>query len=224
MASVLVTGANRGIGAALCQQWAQAGYRVFAAMRHPEQTPNLGPNISPVALDLSHPESPYQLARTLKNEPLEVLWCNAGLYGLEAARLGEIDAQTWAEVMQVNALGPLLLAEAFEPHLARGEQKKLIATSSTMGSLSENSSGSSYAYRASKAALNMTFVSLAQDLGPKGIICTLFCPGWVRTAMGGVGAPLSAEDSARQMVEVVQRLGPQHNGQFLNRSGEPIAW
>lgn len=224
MPSILITGANRGIGAELARQWAGLGYHVIAAMRHPEAAPDLGPSIEPVALDLGRPESPFRLARSLKGRALDVLWLNAGVYGMEAARFGEIDPQTWSETLNVNALGPLLMAEAFLPHLKAGAERKLIATSSTMGSLAENASGASYAYRASKAALNMTWVSLARDLAGAGVVCTLFCPGWVRTDMGGAGAPLSAQESARAMIAQARRLQAEHNGKFLDRFGKEIPW
>ncbi|MDT8445616.1 MAG: SDR family oxidoreductase [bacterium] len=220
--TILITGANRGIGEALARQYHQRGWQVLAAVR--QLGAALPPQIEQFRLDLMDPKGPVQLAQQLKGRSIDILWLNAGVYAEAASRLGQIDAQSWQECLTVNALAPLLMAEAFGEHLQAGSEPKLLATSSTMGSLSENQGGGSYAYRASKAALNMTFVTLSKDLGPRGIICTLFCPGWVRTRMGGQGAPLSAEDSARGMIAQAERLSASDNGAFMSHQGRSIPW
>ena len=223
MDRVLITGASRGIGRELVEQFAALGWEVYAALRTPMGTP-FPPGVVPLELDLKDPASPARMSKALKGKPLDLLWNNAGLYGLGASRIGEIDPQEWQEVLTVNSLGPLLVTQALLPNLKLGQKKWVVATSSTMGSIGENTSGGSYAYRASKAALNSTVKSLAQDLGPSGFTCVAFCPGWVKTVMGGTSAPLEAKTSVAGLIQQCLSLTRRDNGRFLNWQGREIPW
>ena len=129
----------------------------------------------------------------------------------------------WRETFEVNALAPLMMAEAFVEHVAASQQKKMIAISSRLGSITHND-GARYAYRASKTALNMEWQSLSKDTAKKGLVCVVLHPGWVQTDMGGKAATLTIEQSVPAMVKVIDGLKPADNGRFINYDGTAIPW
>jgi NAD(P)-dependent dehydrogenase (short-subunit alcohol dehydrogenase family) len=128
------------------------------------------------------------------------------------------------ECFATNTVGPLRVTAALLANLRAGERRLVANITSRMGSIADNTSGGSYAYRSSKAALNMANRSMAHELGADGILCVVFHPGWVQTDMGGANAPLSVEDSVRGLLEVMDGLTTADNGRFLNYSGEEIPW
>jgi NAD(P)-dependent dehydrogenase (short-subunit alcohol dehydrogenase family) len=121
-------------------------------------------------------------------------------------------------------MGPLRVVEAFVDHIARSQRRLIVTLTSGMGSLTDNTSGGSIAYRTSKAAVNMAMRSVAADLAARGITCVVVNPGWVRTDMGGAGAPLRVEDSVAAMRALLERLGPRDSGKFFNHDGREHAW
>jgi len=127
-------------------------------------------------------------------------------------------------VFRTNTIAPLKVAEAFIEHVATSQHKKMIAITSRLGSISLNDGGNMYAYRSSKAALNMVWKSLSLDTRPKGIICAVFHPGWVRTDMGGQSAPVTPADSAAGMIKVIGGLKAGDTGGFFNYDGQKLAW
>ena len=137
--------------------------------------------------------------------------------------VGSIDYDVWASVLRVNLMAPMKMAEAFAENVADSEQKKIAAISSSEGSI-ERANGGIYAYRTSKAALNMLMRSLGRELAARGIITAAFCPGWIRTRMGGASAPLEAPPSIAGVRAVIERLTPQTSGQFWLWSGEALPW
>jgi NAD(P)-dependent dehydrogenase (short-subunit alcohol dehydrogenase family) len=227
MPSVLITGANRGLGLEFARQYAQQGYRVFATSRKPE--PALAAlageheRISLHALEVTDGDSVRALAAELAGEPIDILINNAGTMGPRAQKLGRIDYDGFLDTLRVNTLGPLRVAEAFVEHVARSERKLMVAVTSGMGSISD-SSGGSYAYRASKAALNMSFHNLALDLKERAIIAIVINPGWVQTDMGGKRAPTKVEDSISAMRKVFDALTLADSGKFKNYGGGDFAW
>jgi NAD(P)-dependent dehydrogenase (short-subunit alcohol dehydrogenase family) len=155
-----------------------------------------------------------------------VLICNAGVGGERGQTdqtLGAFDAKTWRHVFEVNALAPLMMAEAFVEQVARSQQRRMIAISSILGSIGGNTGGR-YAYRASKTALNMEWNCLARDLEPRGMICVVLHPGWVQTDMGGDTATLTIAESVPSMVGVIDGLKPSDNGRFLQYDGGELPW
>ena len=152
-----------------------------------------------------------------------MLICNAGISAGRASALGEVDPATWREVFEVNALAPLMMAGAFVDHVARSKDRKLVAISSRMGSIANNGGGS-YAYRASKTALNMEWSCVARDVAAKGVTCVVLHPGWVQTDMGGAQATLTIAESVPAMVKVIDGLKPADNGRFINYDGSAIDW
>ena len=163
------------------------------------------------------------LARTLRDVPLDVLFCNAGIIGKRGMTLGSFDYTSWEEVLRVNVLGAAALAEALVDNVAASEQKVIAMMSSRLGSIAE-SSGMTLPYATSKAALNMLVKGLAANLAGKEVIVVALSPGWARTDMGGAGAPLAPETSVAGLRKVIAGLKAADSGKFLSYDGSPIPW
>ncbi|MHA1113433.1 MAG: SDR family oxidoreductase [Alphaproteobacteria bacterium] len=227
MSTVLITGANRGLGLEFARQYAHAGWHVIATCRDPGAAEALG--VLPGAIEI-HPldvtdfAAVDALAGHLDGRHVDLLLNNAGTYGQCAARLGEIDYAAWEEVLRINALAPIRLAEAFRPHLEAGEGRLIAAVSSGLGSIADVTSGGGYAYRTSKAALNMAYRTLSVDLRKADIAVILLNPGWVRTDMGGPNATLAPADSVAGMRKVLDSVGIGDTGRFLNHDGKELPW
>ena len=171
--------------------------------------------------DMDDDASLRRLRQGLDGVALDILLCNAGLYG-QNQDFGAVDADAFLRVMRVNVLAPLRMAELFAEQVRGGGI--IAAISSKMGSVAENSSGGVYAYRASKAALNMVLKSLSLDLRGRGVIVLALSPGWVRTDMGGAGAPLSPSEAVAGMRTVLERAAPADSGRFWHYDGSEIGW
>jgi len=224
--SILVTGANRGLGLALARSFAADGWRVHACCRQVEKAKSLKAlkgDIHVHRLDVTDSLQVANLARSLRDESIDLLINNAGLLG-SASPFGKVDFDDWLEVFAVNAMAPLRLAERFVDHLAGSDLKIIVNMSSTMGSISENASGGRYIYRSTKAALNMVVRSMAIDLEPRGITVIALHPGWARTDMGGASAPLSPDESVADLRRLIGRLGLEDSGKFFNHDGSQIGW
>jgi NAD(P)-dependent dehydrogenase (short-subunit alcohol dehydrogenase family) len=231
MTTVLITGANRGLGLEFARQYAAARWRVFACCRHPEQAAALqeiaagsSRRVTLHALDVADHAQIDNLARALRDESIDILLNNAGIYGPEGMRFGQIDYQIWAHVFAVNTMGPMKMAESFIEQVARSERKIIAALTSEMGSIARNEVGHHYLYRSSKAALNMVFKCLAIDLRDRSIIPVVLHPGWVRTDMGGPNAPLEAPESVQGMRRVLDGLQMADSGKFFAYQGTEIPW
>jgi NAD(P)-dependent dehydrogenase (short-subunit alcohol dehydrogenase family) len=231
MPTILITGANRGLGLEFAAQYAADGAPVFAACRSPasaamlrEIQNNAAGDFRIVEMHVSDLESIRAAAEQLRDASIEVLINCAGMAGAPGQTTGNIDYKSWAHVLDVNTLGPMRVLESFIEHLARSERKLVITITSAMGSLADNKSGGSIAYRSSKAAVNMAMRSAAVDLAPRGISCVLVHPGWVRTDMGGPNAPLSPQESVRAMRNLIATLGPKNSGRFYNYNGREYPW
>ena len=230
MTAVLITGANRGLGFEFARQYAADGWRVFAACRDPaaaSELQRLAQNknmLSIVALDVTDGESVRVAARQHKDVAIDVLINSAGIAGASGQTTGNVDYKSWAHVLEVNTMGPLRVLECFIEHIARSERRLVVTITSGMGSLADNKSGGSIAYRSSKAAVNMMMRSAAIDLAPRRINCVLVNPGWVRTDMGGPKAPLSPRESVTAMRRIIETFGPKHSGKFYNYDGREYPW
>jgi NAD(P)-dependent dehydrogenase (short-subunit alcohol dehydrogenase family) len=231
MPTTLITGANRGIGLEFARQYAADGWQVFAACRDPagarqleELARRAGKALTIVALDVTDGESVGAAAARLKEEAIDLLINCAGIAGAPRQTVGNVNYESWLRVLDVNTMGPLRVLEAFTDQLARSERKLAATITSGMGSLADNNSGGSIAYRSSKAAVNMVMRSAAIDLKPHGITCVVINPGWVRTDMGGPGARLSPEESVSAMRKLIEKLGPHSSGKFFNYDGREYAW
>ncbi|MFN2383064.1 MAG: SDR family oxidoreductase [Gemmatimonadota bacterium] len=229
---VAVTGAGRGLGLELVRQWLAGGRRVFALARdpagaalealmreHPER-------LTAIACDVADSASVAAAADAVAERApaLDGLVNNAGIYG-GRGRLEALDFDDVRQVLDVNAVGPLRVAQAFLPLLLRGVRPvRLVHVSSLMGSLGDNTSGGAYGYRMSKSALNMANRSLAHDLAEDGILSATFHPGWVQTDMGGPDARVSVVEAARSLIRSIEGLTPAASGGFYDRDGKPLPW
>ena len=224
MPTVLVTGANRGIGLELARQYAADGWDVIATCRDPKDAGELNKlKVQVETLEVTDQKQVRALARKLKDTEIDVLLNNAGmLTGYEA--FGKTDAQSWLKTLHVNTVAPLQIAEAFIEHVARSDQKKIVSITSGMGSIGRGPEGGSYAYRSSKAGLNMVMATAANDLKPRKVAVAVISPGWVKTDMGGPSASITPKTSAEGIRKVIARLGPKISGRFFNYSGEEIPW
>ena len=226
MPTVLITGANRGIGLEFVRSYAADGWVVHACCRYPDKAKELKAIKNSVLthrLDVTDGLQVAGLARELAETPIDLLINNAGIYGPRTG-FGETDYDDWLEVFKVNSQAPLRMVERFVEHIAKSDRKLVANISSRMGSIGENSSGGSYVYRSSKAALNMVTKSLSLDLAGRGITVVSFHPGWVQTDMGGSGATITAVESVKGMRKVIAGLSQKDNGGFFNYDGTPIAW
>jgi NAD(P)-dependent dehydrogenase (short-subunit alcohol dehydrogenase family) len=226
MPTVLITGASRGIGLELAKQYAGDGWSVIATARDPKKADGLSAlkgNIRVEALEVTDEKQVAALAKALKGTAIDVLLNNAGmLTGYEP--LGETDAESWLKTLHVNTIAPLKLTEALVEHVAGSKQKKIASITSGMGSMGGHASTGAYAYRSSKAALNMVMVTAANELRSRGISVAVISPGWVKTDMGGPGATLTVKDSAAGIRKVIDKLNVGISGQFFNYSGENLPW
>lgn len=222
--TVVVTGANRGIGLELARQLAARGDAVIGTARDPESSAELrGLGVRTEALDLASDKSIAAFARKLKGAPVDRLVLNAAM-GEAGPPAAEVGAAELEEYFRVNAIGPFRVLQELLPNLRTGERRLVVAISSGLGSIGENSSGGWVGYRASKTALHQLVRTLSAELSKEKLALVLLSPGWVRTRMGGQGAPLSPEESVRQILRVSDRLKPSDSGRFFNERGREIPW
>ena len=220
MPTILITGAGRGLGLELARQYAQEGWRVIGTVREGDLK-KIG--AESLRVDVTDFAQVKTLAVRLKGEALDVLFCNAGIIGKRGMALGSFDYAEWENVLRVNLLGAAAVVEALVDNVAASERKTIALMSSRLGSIAETS-GMTLPYSTSKAALNLLAKALAETLRPRGIIVAALSPGWVRTDMGGQGAPLTPEVSVRGLRKVLGGLRPEDSGKFYSHDGSPIPW
>lgn len=232
MNTVLITGANRGIGLEFARQYAADGWQVVACCRQPQQAEALNrladqykDRFSIHRLDVRELAETDQLSHKLQDLPIDILINNAGVY--PHAQNGEFDRisyDDWMEAFRVNTFAPLKMVEALVKQIACSQLKIVATITSKMGSIADNQRGGSYIYRSSKAAVNMVVKSLAIDLQPRGIIAVLLHPGWVQTDMGGRGALISTKQSVTGMKSILGRVTHSDTGKFIAYDGQHIPW
>ncbi len=235
MPTVLITGAGRGLGLELARQYLADGWQVIACARSPERCPELhalagqankpDAQLEIVALDVTDHAAIDALAEKMRGRPIDVLLNSAGTMGagnfaaqgISFGKFGTSDFKDWDQTFRINTFGPMKMAEAFVTHVAQSEQKKIVSLTSIIGSITKNTIGGLYAYRASKAALNAVMHSMAIDLGRKyQIIAIPIHPGWVRTDMGGPRADIDAVTSVSGMRAVIAGLDACQGGPLLD--------
>ena len=218
MPTVLITGANRGIGLEFARQYADEGWEVIATARQSSaELDELKVRVEPINLAdaAAVAEFPAKI-----DQPLDLFIGNAGTSQPKETE-GADAARAWQAMMMVNAIVPYQLGHALLPRMS--DNGKMIAISSGMGSIADNGAGW-VPYRTSKAALNMAWSSLALEARPRGVACVLLSPGWVKTRMGGAGAEITPEESVSAMRALIERLTIDDSGRFLRRDGSPLAW
>ncbi|MFN5944058.1 MAG: SDR family oxidoreductase [Phycisphaerae bacterium] len=224
MRTYLVTGGNRGIGLALVREIIARGDKVIATVREPgkvSEVAKLGATVH--VLEADKPASIDALAKALAGVPIDVLINNAGVSDEDRA-VGKLNMEAFERVFRTNTFAPALIAQAMLPNLRLGKSKQVLNISSQLGSIAGATAGFSYAYNASKAALNMITARMAKDLAGEGFTVVSFCPGWNKTDMGGAQAPLDPAVSMKQLLDVAQKLTPAQSGAYLRHTGEAIAW
>jgi len=229
MRTILISGANRGLGLEFVRQYLAAGDQVIAGVRDPARAEALNAlpardRLETHALDVADADSVAAFRRAVGDRPIDILIANAGVYGGDRQnRLGDIDYDAWLKAFAVNTLGPVRLADAFVDNLAKGRDRKLVALSSLMGSTAD-SSGGAIIYRSSKAALNNAWHSLALGLKDRGIAGFAVHPGWVQTDMGGSQAPLTPEQSIAGLRARIDEWTLADSGRFLAWDGRELPW
>ena len=226
METVVVAGATRGIGLELTKQLLASGRTVVATFRDdPGELSALERegNLSLYQLDVSIDDSATRLAQDLEGSSIDLLFCNAGLFGGDHQSIDDMDLAAWREAFDVNTLGPFRVVTALRELLGRGTNPRALVISSQMGALSRKSRGA-YAYRSTKAAANKVAQLLAFDLEEAGVIVCPVHPGWVRTEMGGPSADISVEQSAAGLIALAESLTAESSGRFWTWEGVEHAW
>ncbi|MCB2200229.1 SDR family oxidoreductase [bacterium] len=241
MSSILITGANRGIGLELTRQYLTRGERVFAGTRTPETADHLREldqnhpgHLTILPLEVTDMEQVQSARRLIEREAgsLDLLINNAGINEnsresedpAKHGRLGSLSAPHMLHMFHVNSVAPLMIAQEMLPLLEKGNAPKIVSISSGLGSIQQSGAGF-YSYGTSKTALNRLMRILSYDLRGKGITTVTMDPGWVQTDMGGASATISVDRSVSAMIPVIDRLSLEDTGRFLHwEKGEDIPW
>lgn len=227
MPTVLITGANRGLGFEFAKQYAADGWRVIAACRDPASAEDLNAaegGIRIETMDVDDDASVTALAEKLKDETIDLLINNAGIFGPRHQPAEDMDYVAWAEVLRINTMSPFRVTMAFLPHVLNGDNKVIATLSSKLGSLNVNQAGGEYIYRSSKAALNAAMKGLSYDLADDGIKMVLMHPGWASTDMGGPDAPVKPADGVAGLRKVLAGIKDDETGVFYSYEGNVLAW
>ena len=230
MASILITGSNRGLGLEWARQSAAEGWRVFATCRHPAEAAELQAlgvkhkNVSLHRLDVTSPDDIRALKWELEGQPIDILLSNAAVYlDKGGPEFGCLRYSEWMRTFEVNTMGGMRVAEALIENVAQSAKRLIVAVTSHMGSIADIDSPGDYYYRSSKAALNAAMQGLAVYLKPQGIGVLIIHPGGVQTRMGPrVG--ITPETSVRGMRKIIDKFTLKDSGCFLRYDGTELPW
>jgi NAD(P)-dependent dehydrogenase (short-subunit alcohol dehydrogenase family) len=226
MARVLITGAARGIGLALADELVKRGHEIIGTVRSDADAEAMkarfGDNIHVLTFDVTDQKAILEAANRLEGS-IDILVNNAGIIGPEKQSTLDMDFDGFAKTLQINTLAPLMVCQAFLPHLRKSTNPGILTISSQMGKMAYQVSDR-IAYRASKSAVNKVMQGLATDLLASGIPVQLVHPGWVRTDMGGQGADISVEESASGIADLVENINIAKSGTFVAYDGSPMDW
>jgi NAD(P)-dependent dehydrogenase (short-subunit alcohol dehydrogenase family) len=231
MASILITGANRGLGLEYARQYAEDGWRVFGTCRHPAESQDLQAlaasheDLSVHRLDVTSAESVKAIGWELEGQSIDVLINNAGIYleKYEGPPLGAIRYDDWLHSFETNTLGAVRVTEGLIDQLERGERRLVVVMSSHMGSIADIEAPGSYYYRSSKAALNAAMQGLSVALRPLGIGVLILHPGGVKTRMGPREG-IDTERSVHGLRKVIAEFTPEDSGRFIKYDGTEMPW
>ena len=226
MPTVLITGAGRGLGFEFAKQYAADGWKVIATVREPAagaKLSALGKTVEVHLADVTDRAAIARLAKDLRGAAIDVLICNAGIYGPKGQPFGQTDYAAWEQVMRVNVMAPMAVVEALVDNVAASAQKRIVMMSSGLGSIARNDGGDPI-YRSSKTALNQVMRTLSAELKDRGITVVSVSPGWVKTDMGGSAAPLTADVSIKGLRKVIAGLSVKDTGRYLHYDGTENPW
>lgn len=233
--TVLITGANRGIGLSFIKSYLKRGWKVIGTARNPSDAHALqnlltsagSENLKILPLDVSDENSINQLPELIKGVKLNLLINNAGVY-INDGKIPEdkLNSNSILNQFKVNSLGPLLISTLLLPNLELGSPSKIVNITSRLGSIGDNSSGNSYGYRASKAALNMFTKTLHLDFTTSGkhIAVLALHPGYVQTDMSDQKGDISPDEAVERMISRIDELYLSNSGRFLHRDGQELPW
>ena len=236
MPTVMVTGANRRIGYEQVSQYARKKWKVIACARQPEKAIELlqlqdkyGANFIIEELEVTNHKQVDDLSQKHSNTAIDILINNAGTGGPEGMpgamdyqKIDNIDYQIWRDILEVNLLAPFKVATSFHKQISISDKKTLIMMSSDLGSVSQNTFGGLYSYRASKSALNIVAKGMSNEW--KDIIVVALAPGWCRTYLGGAEAEIDPMDSVEDQQKMFESLTETDSGKFLDRFGNEVPW
>jgi len=228
METILITGANRGIGLELTKRFLAVGSNVIGTCRSPEQANALADlaksaSLTIHQLEVSDADAVGHLSDQLGKQPIDVLVNNAGIMGGDRQSIDDMDYSAWVEAFEVNTIAPFRLITTLRDNLQQSSNPRAVTLSSQMGSLNRKSKGS-HAYRSSKAAVNKVMQVLSMELEADGIVVCPVHPGWVRTDMGGNAADISVEESGAGLFNLINSLTMAHSGRFWTWEGEEHPW
>lgn len=228
MKTVIITGANRGIGLGLTQRFLRSNYHVIATCRNPDEAKELqtlctNENLTVCALTVNDAESLSNFAQELDGRTIDILINNAGVIGGPRQDLDNMDYAAWSEAFEVNTIAPFRLSSILLENLQHSKHPRIVSVSSQMGAMASASTGH-HAYRSSKAALNKVMQVLAVELDSQGIVVCSVHPGWVQTDMGGVNAQITVQESAAGLFNLISSLNMQQTGKFFSWEGEELDW
>lgn len=226
--SVLITGGNRGIGREFVEHYAKQGDKVYVVLRNPnapaiQELVNQYKNIEIIELELTDFNDYSKLETYFKDRPIDVLINNAGISGERNQTIGHFSPENFENVIKINTIAPVMMIQTLYPALQKGEDKVIVNITSRMGSIADNDSGKSYAYRSSKAALNCVMRSLQIDVAKDGFKVLLLHPGWVKTDMGGENALLDTKTSVQHMCKLIDSAHELPD-LFYHCEGQPLPW
>ena len=236
MPTVLVTGANRGLGYEHVKQYAQKGWKVIACARNPKKATELenlkdkyDDNFIIEQLEvIDHPRI-EELAEKYSNTSIDILINNAGTTGplgvpgaMDYQKIDSMDYEIWRDILEVNLISPFKVATAFHDHIAQSEKKLLIMMSSDLGSIEQNTFGGFYSYRASKAALNIISKGMSVDWQDLTVIA--LAPGWCKTYLGGEESEIHPDESVENQQAMFEKIISNNSGMFLDRFGKEVPW
>lgn len=228
MATVLITGANRGIGLEFVRQYAARGDTILACCRRPEQADDLRANLRTdtsgiFELDVMSDQSVRLCRDAIGLRPIDILINNAGVIGPDRQATTDMDYDGFARTLNINTIGPLRVANAFLDNVEAGTGKTIATISSRMGSFGFRRSDR-IAYRASKTAVNRVMVALADDLKPAGVSVAVYHPGWVQTEMGGANADIDVTSSVTGLIAAIDGQSQDRSGRFFAYDGAELDW
>ncbi|WP_164116310.1 SDR family oxidoreductase [Sphingorhabdus sp. Alg239-R122] len=221
MPTVLITGANRGIGLQFARDYAAAGWDVIGTSRNPDRADDLRAisGATVMRLSVANPHSVDNFFDELGDRQVDLFISNAGSYGSR-----DLDKDSWIETLEINTIAPTVMATQLKKNMEQSDVKKMVVLSSQMGSVSDNQSGGSIIYRSSKAAVNAAWKSLSIDFRDDGIAIGILHPGWVKTEMGGENALINTETSVAGMMQVIENLSLENSGEFRVYDGSKMGW